>query len=92
MSDHESANDYDHIVTVLNDRWRVIDSNQPYPYRQWILQQRTGNGPRPWIGRSFCQNRATLERDIRRKVGDIPEDTKHVLQALPDRDMGKIIR
>jgi hypothetical protein len=89
VSDHETADDYDGIVAVLDDRWRVIDSRQPYPYRQWILQQRSGNGPHPWKGRSFCQNRGTLERDVRRKVGDIPEAAQRALRGLPDRDLGR---
>lgn len=87
MSDfRESSNDYYAVVVVLNDSWRVIDSKESYPYRQWVLQQRNG---KEWRGKSFCQTRAVLERDIRRKVGDIGEEAQRVLASLPDRDMGQ---
>lgn len=75
------------IVVQINDRWRVTDDQRPYPYRQWILERRGGT---QWHGLSFCQNRATLERDVRRRVGDIGEDAKRALAALPDRNLGHL--
>ena len=68
----ESSDAYHAVVVVLNDRWRVIDSCEPYPYRQWILQYRDKNGPLGWTTRppygSFCQTRAALECSIREKA------------------------
>jgi hypothetical protein len=91
MSHRETADDYDHVVVVLDERWRVIDSAEPYPYRQWILQQRTGNSPiNGWKGRSFLQTREALLRTVREKVGrDTPETVLAPLRHLPDRDMGQ---
>jgi hypothetical protein len=89
MSDKETADNYDYIVVRLNDHWRVIDSHQPYPYRQWILQRHVRNSPaNAWRSLSFCQTRAVLERDIGRRVGDIGEDAKTIVGALPERDLG----
>ena len=91
MTDHrESSDAYYAVVAVLNDRWRVIDSRERYPYRQWVLQQRTRNNPNnAWEGKSFYQSREGLLRTIREKVGqDIAEEAQRVLSGLPDRDMG----
>lgn len=67
----ESADGYPAIVASLNDRWRIIDSCEPFPHRQWILQHcRTLNPdhPRPWSGQSFCQTRSGLEQAVAAKV------------------------
>jgi hypothetical protein len=86
MSSYRDADDnYYGLVAVLNDHWRVVDSKRAYPYRQWILQRRWGE---IWHGRSYCQTKAVLMRDIRRRVGDIGEEAQRALACLPDRDLG----
>jgi hypothetical protein len=86
MDMREGSNDYHAVVAHLNEQWRVIDSCESYPYRQWILQERGG---KTWRNRSFCQNRGTLQRDVREKVGNTGEEAQRILNSLPDRDLGK---
>jgi hypothetical protein len=80
LEKRESSDGYYAVVLVLNEHWRVIDSCEPYPYRQWILQYRGNNDPTGWRGKSFHQIRAAMERSIREKVGldvrlDLPDKT-----------------
>jgi hypothetical protein len=86
MSDFREGSD----VARLNDRWRVIDSRERYPYRQWILQQRVRSDPASAReGKTLLQTREAVLRAIREKVGsDIGEGAHHALSVLPDRDMG----
>jgi hypothetical protein len=78
----EKADDHPRVVARLNDRWRVIDSGEPHPYRQWVLQQQTASHD-GWRGRSFCQSRRCLETATRDKVDD--DGALARLAALPDR-------
>jgi hypothetical protein len=88
MSTREGADDYHTIIAILNNRWRVIDSCQPYPYRQWILQQRVRNNPNAgWEGRSFSQTRIELIKEVKRRLGteDVNKEALLALVQLPDK-------
>jgi hypothetical protein len=91
MSKKESFDDFDGFVVKLNDRWRVIDSLEPYPYRQWILQYNSSvEKPNRWTTSppygSFCQHKKTLIRCIGEKVDkNLPDEVMSVINALPDR-------
>ena len=53
----------------LNDRWRVIESDDRPPYRQWLLQRnKRVNGNLVWNSQSFCQTRKGLLTAIKEKV------------------------
>lgn len=66
----ESANDYPHVVVMLDARHQVIAADI-----QWIVQERRGNGSRPWYGQYYCRSKAGLLRF----VPAVPE-----IMALPD--------
>ena len=71
------------VVAQLNDRWRVV--HDPL---QWILQVRRGRKTAKatgWKGRSFCQWRRTLIRDIGEFCGDVDVTAMAFIEALPDR-------
>jgi hypothetical protein len=89
-SRRETNDDYHAVITVLNDRWRVIDSCEPYPYRQWILQYHGSlKRPHSWTTTppfgSFCQTRRVLERCIREKAGVINPAVVSVIASLPEK-------
>jgi hypothetical protein len=89
-SHRESDDDYRSVVARLNDRWRVIDSGEPHPYRQWILQYRKSmKRPNRWSAEppfgSFCQTRAVLLRCIREKARTVDPAALAVIEALPER-------
>ena len=69
------------VIAQLNDRWRVIDSGEAPPHRQWILQYGK-RGKNYWIGKSFCQQRAALLRCIREKA--FAARAQAVIRALPE--------
>lgn len=86
-SDKESHDDYIGIVVTLNDRWRVIDSMEKQPYKQWILQYNESiKQPNRWTTSppygSFCQSREVLFRCIKEKCGDINPEAYEVLSQL----------
>jgi hypothetical protein len=56
----------------INERWRIVESDDRPPYRQWMLQRTasplaTGENA-VWSTQSFCQTRNALERAIREKI------------------------
>jgi hypothetical protein len=53
------------MLIQLNDRWRVIDSDDRPPYGQWMLQ-RLDSGD--WKPKSFCQTRKALLVAINEKI------------------------
>jgi hypothetical protein len=85
----ESGDDYPAVVAVLGERWRVIDSCERPPYRQWILQYRDSlKRPHRWtagVYGSFCQTRLALERCIREKVLSVDPAALAAIRALPER-------
>jgi hypothetical protein len=68
-SNSEESDNYRAVVSVLNDRWRVIECRDDI---QWILQIRRGHrdGSPIWRGISFCRTRESLERCVRERCGD----------------------
>jgi hypothetical protein len=57
---HETADNYQAVVAVLNDRHRVIVCKEGI---QWILQRREKSpAERPWRGLHYCQTRKALIR------------------------------
>jgi hypothetical protein len=52
-------------MILLNDRWRVIESDDRLPYCQWLLQRLDG---KTWHSRSFCQTRKALLVAINEKI------------------------
>jgi hypothetical protein len=81
----ESSDQYDRIVTQLNDRWRVIECRHGL---QWILQHR-GSPEKPrrddWRGRSFCRTSEALRRCAREFCGSVDPAAVAVLESLPAR-------
>lgn len=79
----EAADDYPHIVVVLNDNWRVIRCPAGL---QWILQRR-GSPEMPrtddWRGRSYFRTRDALIRCTRHYSGAVDPAAMAVLTALP---------
>ena len=63
----ESGDNYGAVVARLDQRWRVVDSLEIFPVRQWVLQTRKSE--RRWEGRSYCQRRSSLEVAIAWRVG-----------------------
>jgi hypothetical protein len=96
----ETYDDYHAVIAVLNERWRVIDSCERYPYRQWILQYRSSaDRPNSWTTKSpfgsFCQTKAALLREAKRKITrskkplTIDPIAWQLLENLPDKDLGQ---
>lgn len=86
----ESSDNFPRVVSVLNDRWRVIEVRTLAGYYgQWVLQYRKSPRPNSWRApegsASFCQTREALIRDVRRKVGECDIDALAILAELPDR-------
>jgi hypothetical protein len=93
-SNKESSDIYHAVVARLNERWRIIDSCEPNPYRQWILQHRSSLlKPDSWTAGapygSFCQTRAVLLRDIREKAGTCDPAALAIIAALPERSAAR---
>ena len=57
----EIGDDYPHVVVMLDARHRMIAADI-----QWIVQERRGNGSRPWYGQYYCRSKAGLLRFVRR--------------------------
>lgn len=70
------------VITVLNDRWRVIDTGI-----EWALQKRKGR-PTPkstgWRSRSYATSRASLFDSVERRCGPVDPGALRVLGSLPD--------
>jgi len=87
MSNRETADDYYYVIAVLNGKWRVIDSMEPLPYRQWILQKSPGNGElNRWttVSGAFCQTRSALIRNIEEKCGQTDPSEMTKINNLPN--------
>lgn len=56
-------------MITLNARWRIIESDDKPPYRQWLLQRnKLVKGKLQWLTQSFCQTRAGLRTAISEKI------------------------
>jgi hypothetical protein len=54
---------------ALNDRWRIIESGERYPYGQWLLQRnKIVKGETIWLSQSYCQTRHGLLTAINEKI------------------------
>jgi hypothetical protein len=53
------------MMIQLNERWRIVESDDGPPYRQWVLQRLAGGN---WKPKSFCQTRTALLRAINEKI------------------------
>ena len=84
MSTRESADDYDHVVAILSDRWRVIDSMESKPYRQWIVQYNSSITNARWVGRQYLQTRSILLRNIKEVCGVVNDNELTKVQSLPN--------
>lgn len=84
--ERETSEAYRGVVAKLNERFRVIDSLEKPPHRQWILQRRRSrNNPDTWKGDAYTQKRATLLRVIRERVRDrIDPAALALVEALPE--------
>lgn len=85
MSGREAGDDYDRVVAVLNDNWRVIECRDRI---QWILQCRgSPNRSRQddWRGRSYCRTSEALLRCVRRHAGRVNASAMDRLARLSDR-------
>jgi hypothetical protein len=67
----ESAENYPHVVVVLDPRTRVIECDAGI---QWIIQNRRGHR---WYGVSFCRTKEALLR--------LTGSNHPALTSLPDR-------
>ena len=67
----ESAENYRHVVIVLDPRTRVIECTAGI---QWIIQNRRGDR---WYGQSFCRTKEALLR--------LTGSSHPALTSLPDR-------
>ena len=53
----------------LNDRWRVVESDDQLPYGQWLLQRSfQRKGKEDWANQSFCQTRKALLTAVNEKI------------------------
>jgi hypothetical protein len=84
-SHRETSAEYRGVVAVLNDRWRVIDTLEPSPKRQWILQSLRSKEKCVWKGIAYTQKRSTLLRCIRERVlNEISPSALGIIERLPD--------
>ena len=70
----ESADDYPHVVVVIDARHRVIECAHRI---QWIIQKRSNTARNPWQGLYFCRTKEAL---LHYAKSNAPE-----LLRLPDR-------
>jgi hypothetical protein len=85
MRTAESDDSYPHLVTVLNNDWRVIECRDGI---QWILQYRNRAktvARHGWRGRSYCRTKEALIRCCDEHAGEIGPDARLTLAALPER-------
>lgn len=84
MTTHrESDDDYDQIVTRINDRWRVIVCRDGL---QWILQKREGKrgGKARWTGVSYSTTRKALITATHAHCCDRQTGAMECLKGLPN--------
>ena len=72
----ESDNDYQKIIFILSEKFRVIDCRNGI---QWILQKKD-NGGRRWRSLNYHTHRSSLIRDVDKQDVDITP-----LYSLPER-------
>ena len=75
----ESDDNYEAVIAILTDRWRVIECRDRI---QWILQYRASAetySTAHWVGRSYCRSRDALIRCCISRCG-----TVHGLGGLPE--------
>ncbi|MBR0801730.1 hypothetical protein JQ615_41035 [Bradyrhizobium jicamae] len=85
MSKKEVADDYDRVVVVLNENWRIIECRDRI---QWILQRR--GSPKKsrkddWRGKSYCRTAEVLRQRAYEHAGPIDALAVEKLLSLPDR-------
>jgi|GEM_PF-2522194 len=86
MSRREKDENYDDVVVMLNDHWRVIRCKDRI---QWIVQKAS---PSEWKSKSFTRFREGLYSAVRWfKIDASPESLAH-LASLPERvDLPKVV-
>jgi hypothetical protein len=80
----ERSDQYNGVVCVINDRWRVIVCKDGI---QWILQKsKSGGGHgRAWRGVSYLTTKRALIEACAQHYGHCETAAPAVLEALPDR-------
>ncbi|PUB11323.1 hypothetical protein DFP92_11499 [Yoonia sediminilitoris] len=83
-SQRERTDDYDRVVTKINDRWRVIICRDGI---QWILQKREGerDGRARWTGVSYSTGRKALIRVVFDHGCEPQPGAMDCLNALPEK-------
>lgn len=70
-------------MILLNKHWRIIESRENPPYRQWLLQKwQSKNG---WVSESWCQTRSGLLAAIKSKVDSVEPAALDAVSRLPER-------
>lgn len=85
MSNREAADDYDLVVAVLNENWRIIECRDRI---QWILQHRGSpekSRKDDWRGRSYCRTAEVLRQRAHQHAGRIDASALERLLSLPER-------
>lgn len=79
----ESADNYQRVIAVLNDRWRVAICANGW---QFLLQRRVSSKhPDAWRSLKFSATAAHLRTVVREYCGEIDPDAARTLAALPPR-------
>jgi hypothetical protein len=83
FSHRESDDDYQPVVAVLADRWRVIVCRDGM---QWIIQsaEKSSHGV-AWRGRRYLRTKNRLIAICGTSLGEIRPSALAILQALPER-------
>lgn len=81
-SNREEADDYRHVVVVVNQNWRIVECRDGI---QWILQQRSGqrHGQPRWQSRKHNRCKETLIRNVHAFSGEVAPIAREVLDELP---------
>ncbi|WP_271567759.1 hypothetical protein [Bradyrhizobium sp. CCBAU 11386] len=85
MNNRESSDDYNLVVVVLNENWRIIECQDRI---QWILQHR--GSPKKsrrddWRGRSYCRTAEVLRQRAYQHAGRIDASAVEQMLSLPER-------
>lgn len=84
MSNREASDDYNRVVAVLNENWRIIECRDRI---QWILQHRGSpekSRKDDWRGRSYCGTAKVLQQRAYQHAGRIDALAQERLRSLPD--------
>ncbi|BBZ96183.1 hypothetical protein BRDID11004_29100 [Bradyrhizobium diazoefficiens] len=84
MSNREASDDYNLVVAVLNENWRIIECRDRI---QWILQHRGSpekSRKDDWRGRSYCRTAKVLRQRAYQHAGRIDALAVERLLSLPD--------